>query len=323
MINVSRVLAMAVLAAAVSAPPAAAQTEVTERFSKTAHLDQSGAFDLSNIAGTIVVTGGGGRDVTIEAIKRVQRPNPNAARTLLGMIDIEVVEQANRVEVRTMYPRPRNFPGSVDYTVSVPEDATVTIRTMSGDIRVTRIGGELRAQTVTGNVVAVATRRLGMLRSVSGNIEITDAAADDSAVAQTVNGSITVRGLKARAVQLGVVSGNIHVESAQTTRMTAKAVSGDVEYAGELVRNGQYEFTSHSGDVRLMLAGSTGFELRASTFSGTVQSDFAVDRRGEDAPGRRGQAAVGSGRAIRGAFGDASAMLALRAFSGNISITRR
>ena len=323
MINVSRVLAMAVLAAAVSAPPAAAQTDVTERFSKTAHLDQSGTFDLSNIAGTIVVTGGGGRDVTIEAIKRVQRPNPNAARALLGMIDIEVVEQANRVEVRTMYPRPRNFPGSVDYTVSVPEDANVTIRTMSGDIRVTRIGGELRAQTVTGNVVAVATRRLGMLRSVSGNIEITDAAADDSAGAQTVNGSITVRGLKARAVQLGVVSGNIHVENAQATRMTARAVSGNVEYAGELVRNGQYEFTSHSGDILLILAGSTGFELRASTFSGTVQSDFAVDRRGEDALGRRGQAAVSSGRAVRGAFGDASAMLALRAFSGNISITRR
>lgn len=239
------------------------------------------------------------------------------------MISIEVVEQGNRVEVRTMYPRPRNFPGSVEYTVSVPEDANVTIRTMSGDIRVTRIGGELRAQTVTGNVVTAATRQVNMIRTVSGNIEISDAEAEDFAAAQTVNGNITVRGLRARAIQLSVVSGDIHVESAQATRMTLKVVSGSVEYAGELARNGQYEFTSHSGDIRVMLAGSTGFELRASTFSGTVQSDFAVDRRGEAGPGRRGQAAAGSGRAIRGAFGDASAMLALRAFSGNISITRR
>ncbi len=323
MINAPRILAMAVLAATVSSSPATAQTDVTERFSKTTRLDQGGTFDLANITGSVVVTGGSGRDVTIEAIKRVQRPNQNAARALLRMIDIEVVEQANRVEVRTMYPRPRNFPGSVDYTVLVPEDANVTIRTMSGDIRVTRIGGELRAQTMTGNVVAGAARQLAMLRSVSGNIEITDAAAEDFAAAQTVNGNITVRGLKARAIQLGVVSGNVHVENTQATRMTLKAVSGNVEYAGELTRNGQYEFTSHSGDIRLTLAGSTGFELRASTFSGTVQSDFAVDRRGEEAPGRTGQAAFSSGRAIRGAFGDASAMLALRAFSGNISIARR
>ena len=140
--------------------------------------------------------------MTIEAIKRVQRPNPNAARALLRMIDIEVVEQANRVEVRTMYPRPRNFPGSVDYTVSVPEDASVTLRTMSGDIRVTKIRGELRARRSPAMWSPAATRQLAMLRTVSGNIEMTDAAADDFAAAQTVNGNITVRGLKARAIQL-------------------------------------------------------------------------------------------------------------------------
>ena len=77
MINAPRILAIVVLAAAVSVP-AAAQTDVTERFSKTAHLDQSGTFDLANIAGNIVITAGSGRDVTIEAIKRVQRPNQNA-----------------------------------------------------------------------------------------------------------------------------------------------------------------------------------------------------------------------------------------------------
>ena len=136
MINARRALAIVVLATAVPAP-AAAQTDVTERFSKTAHLDQNGTFDLANISGNVVITGASGRDVIIEAIKRVQRPNPNAARALLQMIDIQVVEQANRVEVRTAYPRPRNFPGSVDFTVSVPEDASVTIKTLCAGSSVT------------------------------------------------------------------------------------------------------------------------------------------------------------------------------------------
>src|SRR5258706_9968440 len=157
MINASRVLAIVALAAAVSAP-AVAQTDVTERFSKTTRLDQNGTFDLTNITGNIVITAGSGRDVSIEAIKRVQRPNQNAARALLQMIDIQVVEQANRVEVRTVYPRPRNFPGSVDFTISVPDDANVTVRTLSGNVRATNIKGELRAETVSGNVVAAAAR---------------------------------------------------------------------------------------------------------------------------------------------------------------------
>ena len=99
MIRAPRVLVTALALVAV-AFPAAAQNEVTERFSKTAHLDQNGTFDLTNISGKIVITGSSGRDVTIEAIKRVQRPNPNAARALLQMIDIQVAEQANRVDVR-------------------------------------------------------------------------------------------------------------------------------------------------------------------------------------------------------------------------------
>src|SRR5712691_2007223 len=153
-------IAITLPAAAQNPSTALGANEVTERFSRTAHLDANGAFDLTNIAGNIVITAGNSRDVTIEAIKRVQRPNPNAARTLLQMIDIQVVEEANRVEIRTVYPRPRNFPGSVDFTISVPDDANVTLRTFSGNVRATNIKGELRAETVSGNVVAAAARKL-------------------------------------------------------------------------------------------------------------------------------------------------------------------
>jgi hypothetical protein len=80
------------VAALTVALPAAAQNEVSDRFSKTAHLDQNGTLDLTNVNGNIVITGGSGRDVNIEAVKRVLRPNPRAARLLLDMIDIQVTE---------------------------------------------------------------------------------------------------------------------------------------------------------------------------------------------------------------------------------------
>jgi len=299
--------------------PAAAQNDVTERFSRTTHLDQNGTFDLTNVIGDIAITGTTGRDVTIEAVKRVQRPNPRAARNLLAMIDIQVTEQANRLEVRTLVPRPRNFPGSVDFTVMVPEDANVIVKTLTGSIRASNIKGELRADTVAGSISASGVRKLAALKCVTGDVEITDAGAEDPVTASTVSGSVIVRGLRARAVQLTSVSGNIRVEDAQIERLMVKTVQGNLDYAGDLARSGRYEFNSHSGDIRLVLSGNTGFEVLANTFSGTVRSDFTFNR------GRRGaeSAAAQGARALRGAFGDASAMVALRAFSGNISLARR
>jgi len=293
---------VAALAFITIALPAAAQNEVTERFSKTSHLDQDGTFDLTNVYGTIVLTGGTGRDVTIEAVKRVQRPNANAARALLRMIDIQVVEGTNRIEVRTIVPRPRNFPGSVDYTVTLPADARVTVRTVSGNIRATNINGEL-------------------LKSVSGDIEIIDGSADDVVTASTVSGNIAVRGLKGRTTQLTTVTGNVRVDDLQADRLAIRAVNGNIEYAGDLSRSGRYEFVTHSGDIRLMLSGTTGFEVQGNSLSGTVRSDFPITRR--SAPGAEGGGGGVTPRGLRGSFGDASAMLVLRAFSGNISVSRR
>jgi hypothetical protein len=318
MISAPRVLIVAVAFVAI-AFPATAQNEVTERFSKTAHLDQNGTFDLTNISGNVVITGISGRDVTIEAVKRVQRPNPNAARALLQMIDIQVAEQANRVEVRTVFPRPRNFPGSVDFTIGVPDEANVTLKMMSGNVRATNISGGVRADVVTGNLVVAAARRIEALKSVSGDIEIVDASADDFVTVSTVSGNITVRGLKGRTVQLGTVSGNVRMDDVQSDRLMARAVNGNIDYAGDLARSGRYEFVSHSGDIRLMLSGGTGFEVQANSFSGNVRSEFPVSRRA----GAEGGGGGVTPKGIRGVFGDASAMLVLRAFSGNISIARR
>jgi len=318
MIYAARVV-VATLVGVILAVPAAAQTDITERFSRTAHLDQNGTFDLTNVTGDIVITGTTGRDVSIEAVKRVQRPNPRAARVLLAMIDIQVTEQANRLEVRTIVPRPRNFPGSVEFTVSVPEDASVIVKTITGSIRASNVKGELRADTVVGSISVSGVRKLAALKCVTGDVEITDAGADDPVTASTVSGNVIVRGLRARAVQLTSVSGNIHIEDAQIERMMVKTVQGNLDYAGELARSGRYEFNSHSGDIRLVLSGNTGFEVLANTFSGTVRSDFTFNRGRSGAEG----AGVQGPRTVRGAFGDASAMVALRAFSGNISLARR
>ena len=96
-------------------------------------------------------------------------------------------------------------------------------------------------------------------------------------------------------------------------RVDAQAISGNVAFMGNLAPNGRYEFTSHSGNVRIAVGGKTGFQLEATSFSGGITSDLPITCEG-----------AASGRdSLRGKYGDGSAILELTSFSGSIAITKR
>lgn len=295
--------------------------EVIERFSRTVNVGASGAVEISNVAGNIVVTGGNGSQVRIEAVKRARARDEGDAQALLGELRIEVTELTNRVEVRTVYPRNRrNYSGSVEYTVSMPAGGSATIKTVSGDVRVTNVRGELRAESVSGDVVTSGSTRLSLVKSVSGDVQVTDASTEGEATVSTVSGDVVARNLKARSLDLGSVSGDVMATDVTSERATLKTVSGSLEYSGPLARNGRYEMTAHSGNVRLALSGNTGFELEATTFNGDVRSDFPITLHSSpDGDGRRGR----RNRSIRGSYGDASAIVNLQSFSGDIIVTKR
>lgn len=295
--------------------------ETTERFSRTVRVGRSGALDLSNVSGDITITGGGGDEVRIEAVKRVRSRDESNVKALLDELRIEVTELSNRVEVRTIYPRSRrSYSGTVDYTVSVPAGGSVTARSVSGDVRVSNVNGEVRAESVSGDIVTSRAGRLALVKSVSGDIEISEATAEGQVTVSAVSGSVTARGLKVRTLDLGSVSGDLLLTDVAAERVMVKTVSGNLEYAGPLARSGRYEMTSHSGDVRLAVSGTTGFELDATTFSGNVRSDFPLTlRTGPDEDDRRGRRS----RSIRGTYGDASAIVDLNSFSGDIVISKR
>ena len=65
------------------------------------------------------------------------------------------------------------------------------------------------------------------------------------------------------------------------------------------------------------MTGDTGFELDANSFSGSIRSDLPLTGSvGGDDRGRRQ-------RAVRGVYGNGSAVLHLTTFSGNIVIEKR
>jgi len=102
------------------------------------------------------------------------------------------------------------------------------------------------------------------------------AGADGDLTAASVSGSVRVKGLKGHSLNLGTVSGDLTLSNVACDRLGARSVSGNVEYTGTLTKNGRYDLNSHSGTVRLALDGTTGFELNASSFSGSIRSELPL-----------------------------------------------
>jgi hypothetical protein len=300
--------------------------EITDKSSAVYKVDGDPAVDLTQIAGDVRVITGRAGEVRVDAIKRVRHRDGAEAKRLLSALRVEVSQSGNRLEVRTVYPhrndRDRHFTGSVDYTITVPQNAAVSMKTVSGDVEIAGVRGEVRAETVSGDVDVSDTPNLALAKTVSGDVRAREIAATTLTLS-TVSGTVIATALKVRTLDAGSVSGNLLLADLQVERLTAKTLSGDVEFNGPLARGGRYEFHAHSGNVRLVLpANTSGFEMDASTFAGSVRSDFPLTVRSigtEPGSARRGA----SNRAIRGSFGDAGAILSLRSFSGNVVITRK
>jgi DUF4097 and DUF4098 domain-containing protein YvlB len=301
-----------------------AGAEQTERFSRKVRIGRDGRVSISNISGDIVVTGGSGDEVSIDAVKRTR-----GDRSELASIEIAVEERAGRVDIRAEHDRVRrrNDSASVDFTVTVPASASLDVHSVSGSVKVTGVRGAVRAESVSGNVTTADTPNLEHAKSVSGDVSLTGAAAEGDLSAGSVSGNITARGLKARGLDLGSVSGEVILTDVTCDRLTIKTVSGNVEYAGAIARNGRYEINTHSGTVRLALANPSGFELNANSFSGSIRSDLPLTIGGDSSRDRdssRGRRRDGNdSHTMRATFGDGSATLEVRTFSGDIVISKR
>ena len=321
------------------APPAAAVTpsdawferyqearggpETSDRWTRSFKTGPSGSLDLSNISGDIVVTGGPGDEIRVEAVKKVHAREAHDAKQQLEAVAIEATERGGRVEIATNYPHKQNTRVDVFYTVQVPASASVSLRSISGSLELTGVKGEARLETVSGNITTSNSSKLAKVKSVSGDVSITEGGSADVLSLGTVSGNLSASRVKARTLEAQTISGDLTLVDTQCDRLQLKSVSGDMRFGGPLAKGGRYEFNTHSGDVRLSLAGSTGFELTANSFSGELRSDVPLSGRqgdtvptGDDDDGHHGMRRS----ELRGTYGDGSALVVVQTFSGDLVV---
>lgn len=300
--------------------------EQSDRISRTLKIGQNGELDLSNLSGDIVISRGSGGSVQIEAVKVARGRTPEDTRRVLDLVRVEFAERGSRAEVTVVYPRQnqeRNAHVSVQFTVTAPERTRISARSLSGSIRVSDMKSDVNAVSLSGHVVVENGAGVVSAKSTSGNVEIGNVKSEMRLEAQTISGQLTVRDSAAPRMDLETVSGAIVIHELRCERLEAQTLSGDIDFTAPLQRNGRYEFSSHSGVIRIVPTGNTGFEIEAESFSGHIESALSLKDVRQASHDPEARPVRGRARSLTGTYGDGSAHVEATTFSGRVILGKK
>jgi hypothetical protein len=274
------------------------------RIDTTVGVGRDAVVDLSLINGNVTVTAWGRGDVQVRAYSE--------------RLPLRFEHQGGRVRVWVPSGNYRGRSGDQRLEVVVPVGTRVAAKSVSGDVRVTGVRGELEAGTVSGEVTASDAVRRIALSSVSGAVHGTNLEGDVRA--NSVSGEVLLDQV-AGEIDAQSVSGEVDVRRARSPRVKMESVSGSITYDGSLSRDGRYELSSHSGEINLALPSDIGADLSLRTFSGSIDSEIPLTMRGDTRQdGRRSYGP--RERRMDFTLGGGGARITAETFSGSINIAR-
>lgn len=289
-------IALAALALCASAGSAGAQAEYRERIDTTVTLERGGTLSVSMYAGRVNVTGTSGSQVRI--------------RGMVDRNDLTIRARPSSVSL-SMEPGGHRG-GGAELDITVPIGTRVVLEGFSTPFSVRGVKGEANVQSMSGSVMVNDAVGNVNVETVSGRIEVTGVKGDLSA--ESVSGRLTMSEIDGD-ITTESVSGAISIARANARTVRAESVNGSVIYDGSIDPSGNYAFTTHSGNLTLVVPVNAGATVTLETFSGTVDSDFPVTM--ESGTSRRGHESKFEFR-----IGDGRSRIVLETFSGDIKIQR-
>lgn len=233
-------------------------------------------FQAQNVHGVIRLIGEERTDVSVNVIATLPGENEEAAREFLAEHPAVLRREGNslmiappssisqgmaflrrqRFDFECRVPRhliPRVSTISGDLVVEGLEyQGDGSLKGISGEIRVRKLGGLIDANTVSGDLLFEDYRGEAQLRTVSGDIEL-DRVELQGRLA-TVSGDLEVQGLTLGACSIKSVSGDIDLDLVATHPLTVSSTSGDVEVVLGAGSSGYVDASTRSGDVELGLS---------------------------------------------------------------------
>jgi DUF4097 and DUF4098 domain-containing protein YvlB len=142
---------------------------------------------------------------------------------------------------------------SADVTITVPAGCPTQVGVVNASAIVSGISASISARSVSGDIT---------LDGVTGNVD-----------AKTVSGDLEARGIDGE-IAFNSVSGGLTLAGGTVSKLAAKTVSGQVTADIELRDGGGLKVTTVSGDVAVRVPASASARVDLKSTSGRVRSGF-------------------------------------------------
>ncbi|MHB0948188.1 MAG: DUF4097 family beta strand repeat-containing protein [Gemmatimonadaceae bacterium] len=293
-------LLLAATAAVVAPPSAGAQRRRSERefrMDTTFAFAARGSADIAVAEGTLTVSTWDRSQVRVQVVSDDAPYELRASDSRFSLVPDSRIRGDSRIEI------------------TLPAGARLSVETHSGDVRVSRLQGDVQVQGQSGDVSLAGLGGRVDVRMISGDVTLAGVRGDVQVNA--VSGDVDLTRLEGQ-LDVETVSGDITVRDASSKWVRLTTTSGDLTYAGDVIAGGTYELSAHSGDVTITLPQAPSARVSISTFNGEIDSDFPITL----APGDH---EIGMGRSKRFNFelGRGDARVTLQSFNGDITLRGR
>ena len=229
------------------------QKSVTQENSFANQITGTPTIVINEPAGNIHVRRGG--SLNIEDVKNSSFfYDPNN-------IDVKFLVTGNTITVNVDMGATFLSSRSVDFNITVPQDANLQLQTTSGDISVSDTSGAMTLTTDSGNISTSNDTFApnAILSATSGDIHSTGDTFSGEAGFTTVSGDISMEQDTLNGpAKANTTSGNIDFNGTFGTSTPATAT---------------YQFNTVSGDVRVGFSANANVIVQAGTTSGSINAD--------------------------------------------------
>jgi len=217
-------------------------------------------------------------------------------------VSIEMEQVGDRIEINATSLVESTQPHEVEanFSLTVPEETELQLRTQTGLILVEQVSGDMKLISVAGDI---------HLKEVSGYV-----------IVKTASGSLICTGCTGK-LDFNSISGSAQILQSSPTSLNLMTTTGNILYDGEFRRMGLYTMNSGRGLVEVRFSRADSFDLKASTYRGTVDNQapelFQPDTHSKH------HSLSGMAKALWVTMGQGSARVEVSSYSGTIRIVKR
>jgi DUF4097 and DUF4098 domain-containing protein YvlB len=235
-----------------------------EDINETMDADARSAVHISNIAGSVEVSGWSRNEVELSG-----ELGSGVEELIFERDGDEII-----IQVKARQHNSRNI--SSDLVVKVPKMSSLRINAVSADIEIDNVEGEQRLQSVSGDIETSAFAEDIEIESVSGDVEVDGDGKAMRSRFNTVSGDIETEKLSGE-ISAESVSGDLVVANGDFSRAFVHTVNGEIVYHAKLQDGGRLDIETINGEVDIDFGGDVSARFDVETFNGEIRNCFGPE----------------------------------------------